>query len=75
MATLKFKHHDKNYTVKGEWDKNIFSAQAWCGQKEVSSIFSLDKTSLKKGELADDDQLAEAVMVTAKAEVIGGEEN
>jgi len=72
MTTLKFKHEDKNYTVKGEWVKNIFSAQAWQGKKEASSVFSIEKTTTKDGELADDDALAKAVMEAAKAEVVSG---
>ena len=73
MTTLKFKHEDKNYTVKGEWDKDIFTAQAYQGKKEASSMFSIEKTKAKEGELADDDALANAVMEAAKDEVINGE--
>ena len=43
MATLKFKHEDKNYTVKGEWDKNTFTAQAFAGKKAASAPFSVVK--------------------------------
>ena len=53
MTTLKFKHEDKNYTVKGEWVKNTFSAQAWQGKKEASSVFSIEKTTPKDGEVLD----------------------
>ena len=74
MTTLKFKHDDKNYTVKGAWDKNVFSAQVWHGKKEASSIFSIEKTKQKDAELADDDALASAVMEAAKAEAIKGDE-
>ena len=38
--------------------------------KEALSIFFLDKASFKDGELADDEELVEAVMVTAEAEAI-----
>jgi hypothetical protein len=74
MVTLKFKHDNKNYTVKGEWVKNAFSAQAWHGKNECSSIFSIEKTTPKDSELADDDALATAVMEAVKAEVIKGGE-
>ena len=75
MTTLKFKHEDINYTVKGEWAKNVFSAQAWQGKKEASAIFSIEKTTPKDGELADDDALASAVMEAAKADVTTGGED
>ncbi len=70
MATLKFKHDNKNYTIKGEWKKNVFSAQAWHGKKEASAIFSIEKTPVKDGELADDNDLANVVMEAAKSDVI-----
>ncbi|MCF6221702.1 MAG: hypothetical protein L3J65_11370 [Robiginitomaculum sp.] len=72
MATLKFKHEDKNYTVKGEWDKNTFTAQAFQGKKEASTVFSMEKTKVNDGELAADDALANAVMEAAKDDVING---
>lgn len=72
MATLKFKHEEKNYTVKGEWDKNTFTAQAFQGKKEASSVFTMEKTKVKDGELAEDDALANAVMEAAKDDVING---
>lgn len=74
MATLKFKHEDKNYTVKGEWEKNTFTAQAFQGKKEASAIFATEKTKLKDGELAADDELANAVMEAAKDDVINGDD-
>ena len=73
MTTLKFKHEDKNYTVKGEWDKNTFTAQAFQGKKEASAVFSMEKTKVKDGELATDDALANAVMEAAKDDVINGD--
>ncbi|MCF6274362.1 MAG: hypothetical protein L3J05_01185 [Robiginitomaculum sp.] len=73
MTTLKFKHEDKNYTVKGEWDKNTFTAQAFQGKKEASAVFSMEKTKVKDGELAADDALANAVMEAAKDDVINGD--
>ncbi len=72
MSTLKFKHEDKNYTVKGEWDKNTFTAQAFQGKKEASAVFSIEKAKVKDGELADDDALANVVMEAAKEDVISG---
>lgn len=74
MTTLKFKHDNKNYTVKGEWVKNVFSARAWHGKKESSAIFSIEKTTAKDSVLADDDALATAVMEAVQAEVVKGEE-
>jgi len=74
MTTLKFKHEDKNYTVKGEWSKNVFSAQAWQGKKEASAIFSIEKTPIKDGELANDDALEKAVMEAAKNDVTSGDD-
>ena len=73
MATIKFKHEDKNYTVKGEWDKNTFTAQAFAGKKEASSSFSIVKEKVKDGTLADDEALESVVMESAKEEVISGE--
>lgn len=73
MKTLKFKHEDKNYTVKGEWVKNTFTAQAFQGKKEASAAFSVEKTKVKNGELADDAALETIVMDAAKDEVINGE--
>lgn len=73
MATLKFKHEDKNYTVKGEWDKNTFTAQAFQGKKEASAVFTMEKTKVKDGELASDDALETAVMEAAKNDVINGD--
>ena len=73
MATLKFKHEDKNYTVKGEWDKNTFTAQAFAGKKAASAPFSVVKEKLKDGQMADDSALEEAVLEAAKNEVVSGE--
>ena len=73
MKTLKFKHNDKNYTVKGEWKKDTFTAQAWHGKKEASAAFSIQKQNPKDGALADDEALENAVMEAAKNEVINGE--
>ncbi len=73
MATLKFKHKDKNYTVKGEWSKNTFTAQAFAGKKIASSPFSVVKEKVKGGEIAGDDALENAVLEAAKNEVISGE--
>lgn len=73
MATLKFKHEDKNYTVKGEWDKNTFTAQAFAGKKAASASFSVVKEKLKDGEMADNGALEGAVLEAAKNEVISGE--
>lgn len=73
MKTLKFSHDGKNYTVKGEWDKNTFTAQAFAGKKEASSPFSVVKGKVKDGLMAEDTALEEAVLESAKSEVIAGE--
>lgn len=73
MATLKFKHEDKNYTVKGEWDKNTFTAQAFAGKKIASAPFSIIKEKVKKGQMADDSALEDAVLEAAKNEVVSGQ--
>jgi len=74
MKTLKFKHEDKNYTVKGEWDKKTFTAQAWQGKKEASAAFSIQKEKIKDGTLADDEALETVVMEAAKNDVLNGED-
>ncbi|MEE9272509.1 MAG: hypothetical protein V3U57_04500 [Robiginitomaculum sp.] len=73
MKTLKFKHEDKNYTVKGEWDKDTFTAQTFQGKKEASGVFSVAKEKVKDGVLADDAALETVVMEAAKNDVINGE--
>lgn len=73
MTTIKFKHDEKNYTVKGEWDKNTFTAQAFAGKKEVSSVFSVTKEKIKGGVIADDSALENVVMESAKNEVVSGD--
>ncbi len=73
MTTIKFKHEDKNYTVKGEWKKNTFTAQAFAGKKTASAPFSVVKEKLKDGQMAGDDALESAVMEAAKNEVVSGE--
>lgn len=73
MKTMKFSHDGKNYTVKGEWDKKTFTAQAFAGKKEASSPFAVVKEKLKDGVLANDEALEEAVMDSAKSEVIAGD--
>lgn len=73
MSTLKFKHEDKNYTVKGEWDGKTFTAQAFQGKKEASDTFSVVKEKVKDGVLADDSALEAAVMEAAKNDVLSGD--
>ena len=75
MTTIKFKHDDKNYTVKGEWKKNTFTAQAFAGKKEASSVFSVTKEKIKDGVMADDSALENVVIESAKNEVISGDFN
>ena len=73
MATLKFKHEEKNYTVKGEWDGKTFTAQAFQGKKEASDTYSVVKEKVKDGVLAEDTALEEAVMEAAKNDVLNGD--
>ncbi len=72
MKTLKFKHQDKNYTVKGEWEKDVFTAQAFQGKTEASATFSIKREKPKDGVLADDEALENVVMQAAKEDVING---
>jgi len=72
MATLKFKHEDKNYTVKGAWEKDTFTAQAYIGKKTVSEPFVLTREKPKDGVLADNSALESAVLEAAKNDVITG---
>ncbi len=72
MKTLKFKHEDKNYTVKGEWEGDTFTAQAFIGKKEASAPFTITKEKPKDGTLADDEALENIVMEAAKNDVING---
>ncbi len=74
MKTLKFKHDDKDYTVKGEWDEDSFTAQAWQGKKEASAAFSIKKEKVKDGTLAEDEALENVVMEAAKNDVISSED-
>ena len=72
MASLKFKHADKNYIVKGQWDGKTFTAQAFHGKKEASETFCVVKEKVKDGVLATDEALEAAVLDAAKADVING---
>jgi len=74
MKTLKFKHDDKNYTVKGEWTKNTFTAQAFHGKKEASDPFTMTKEKVKGSVIADDEALETVVMEAAKSDVINSED-
>lgn len=73
MKTLKFKHNEKNITIKGEWDKDTFTAQAFAGKKEMSAPYSVTKEPPKDGMLADDSFLEDAAMNAAKNDVESGE--
>lgn len=75
MKSMKFSHDGKNYTVKGEWDKKTFTAQAFAGKKAASSPFAVVKEKVKGSVLADDAALEDAVMDSAKSEVIAGDYN
>ncbi len=70
MAKLNFEHDGAKYAVKGEWDGNTFTAQAFKGKKEASDPFSITKEA--KGDMADDVELEAVVMNSAKDDVIAG---
>jgi|GEM_PF-736722 len=70
MAKLNFEHDGAKYAVKGEWDGNTFTAQAFKGKKEASDPFSITKEA--KGDMADDAELEAVVMNSAKDDVIAG---
>lgn len=72
MKSIKFSHDGKNYVVKGEWDKNTFTAQAFNGKKTASDPFHVTKEKKKGVKLADDADLENVVMDAAKNEVIDG---
>jgi hypothetical protein len=69
---MKFSHDGKNYVVKGEWEKNTFTAQAFAGKKIASDPFHVTKEKKKGVTLADDADLESVVMEAAKNEVIDG---
>lgn len=73
MKSMKFEHDVKKCTVKGEWVKKTFTAQAFAGKKPASDPFHVTKEKLKKGEIADDAALEEVVMEATKNEVVSGE--
>jgi len=73
MKSMKFEHDGTKYTVKGEWEKDTFTAQAFAGKKPASDPFHVTKEKLKKGEIADDTALEDVVMEAAKNEVVSGE--
>jgi len=75
MKSMKFEHDGTKYTVKGEWEKDTFTAQAFAGKKPASDQFVVKKEKLKKGELAEDSALENVVMEAAKNEVLSGEYN
>ena len=70
MAKLNFEHDGAKYAVKGEWDGNTFTAQAFKGKKEASDPFSITKDA--KADMADDEALEAVVMNSAKDDVIDG---
>lgn len=70
MAKLNFEHEDQKFAVKGEWDGNTFTAQAFKGKKAASDPFSITKDP--KAETADDEALEAVVMNSAKEDVISG---
>jgi len=49
MAKLNFEHDGAKYAVKGEWDGNTFTAQAFKGKKEASDPFSITKDAKAGG--------------------------
>lgn len=73
MKSMKFEHDGKKYTVKGEWDKDTFTAQAFAGKKPASDPYHVTKENVIDGIVANDVDLEKVVMEAAKAEVISGE--
>lgn len=73
MANTKFSHDGKNYTIKGEWDKNTFTAQAFAGKTAASHVFSVEKPTKKGTQVADDKSLEEIVIDSVKQDVESGE--
>jgi hypothetical protein len=75
MKSMKFEHDGKKYTIKGEWEKDTFTAQAFAGKKPASDPFHVKKEKVKGGVIADDSDLENIVMEAAKNEVLSGEYN
>lgn len=69
MAKMNFEHDGAKFTVKGEWDGDTFTAQAFKGKKPASDPFTLKK---EKKNMADDSALEAAVMESAKDDVVSG---
>ncbi len=70
MAKLNFEHDGQKFAVKGEWDGNTFTAQAFKGKKEASDPFSITKDA--EADMAEDEALEAVVMNSAKEDVISG---
>lgn len=70
MAKMNFEHDEQKFSVKGDWDGNTFTAQAFKGKKPASDPFSITKDA--NAEHADDDALEAVVMNSAKDDVIAG---
>lgn len=71
MAKLSFEHDGEKYNVKGEWEGDTFTAQAFKGRKAASDPFSITKD--KKADSASDDVLEQTVLSAAKNDVISGD--
>ena len=71
MAKETFEHNGEKYTVKGEWDGNTFTAQAFLGRKKASDPFEIKRPKGK--DVAPDDVLEQTVFNAAKNDVIHGD--
>lgn len=71
MAKLNFEHDGGKYSVKGEWEKNTFTAQAFKGKTPASDPFLIERPKGK--DCAPDDVLETTAMEAAKADVISGD--
>jgi len=71
MSKLNFEHEGAKFTVKGEWDGDTYTAQAFKGKKEASDPFSVTRDKKDKNP-ASDEALQNAVLTAAKDDVISG---
>lgn len=70
MAKLNFEHDSQKFAVKGEWDGDTFTAQAFKGKKPASDPFSIKRAKGK--DAAPDSVLEETVLAAAKNDVMSG---
>ncbi len=71
MAKLNFEHDSQKFAVKGEWEGDTFTAQAFKGKKPASDPFAIKRAKGK--DAAPDSILEETVLNAAKNDVINGD--